>query len=233
MSTEKPFKCFFSYYGSKAKIANFYPKAKYSTVIEPFCGAANYSVCNFENNVFLSDTNPNIIETWKFLINASKKDILSLPRFERGLDLRTLNLSFGERCFCGFWANRGSANPRNIVSNYAMANSNGSEYFENVKKQVSENLYRIKHWNVRLRSYEDCPKWLKATWFIDPPYVEGGQFYTENKIDYKKLGLFCRNLKGLIIVCENEKANWLEFSPIATTVGIVRKTTEVAFIREF
>jgi len=33
----------FSYFGSKARIGNKYPKPIYDTIIEPFAGAAGYS----------------------------------------------------------------------------------------------------------------------------------------------------------------------------------------------
>jgi len=38
-----------SYYGSKSKVVKHYPKPKYDLIIEPFAGAAWYSV-------FASDT---------------------------------------------------------------------------------------------------------------------------------------------------------------------------------
>jgi site-specific DNA-adenine methylase len=225
------FKCFFSYYGSKSKIASKYPAAKYGKIVEPFCGAANYSVQNFENEVYLTDLNENIIEVWEFLINASEKDILELPRFKAGLDLRTLNLSESERKFCGFWANRGSRNPCNIVSKWAGA-SNGAGYFENVKKEVAANLYRIRHWKIKKLSYEDLQTDFKATWFIDPPYQKGGEHYAKSNIDYKQLAEFCKSVKGLAIVCENENGNWLDFKPIVKNTGSVRTLMEVVWISE-
>lgn len=134
--------CLFSYFGSKAKIWNYYPKPKHNVIIEPFAGAANYSVNNFENDVYLTDLNENIIKVWNFLINASENDILKLPKFYSGMDLRNLNLSEGERIFfCGFWVNRGMINPCNIVSKFAMGNTNGAEYFEIKKKEVSKKTF--------------------------------------------------------------------------------------------
>jgi site-specific DNA-adenine methylase len=34
----------FSYYGTKKRIVNKYPEPKYDKIIEPFCGAAQYSL---------------------------------------------------------------------------------------------------------------------------------------------------------------------------------------------
>lgn len=198
------------------------------TIVEPFAGAANYSVRHFERDVFLTDLSVDIIEVWQFLIAASEKDILGLPRFEKGLDLRKCNLSNGERKFAGFWANRGSRKPGNLVSSYAVGNSNGSEYFENVKRLVAENLYRIKHWQIKQTSYISLND-IKATWFIDPPYRNGGKHYVHNAINYVHLGEWCKARNGQVIVCENTDCDWLEVKPLVQCVGIVRNTTEATW----
>lgn len=224
------FKCFFSYYGSKAKIIQHYPNPQFETIVEPFCGAANYSVRFFEKQIFLCDLNKDIIDTWEFLINASKQDILSLPRFEKGLDLRNLNLSKGQKNFCGYWASRGSNTPRNIVSTFAMGNSNGSEYFENIKYLVSENLYKIKHWKVKQIGYSELTENIKATWFIDPPYKEGGKHYIHNLIDYENLKNWSLNRNGEIIVCENIEASWLPFKHLIDNIGSVRIKSEGIYV---
>jgi site-specific DNA-adenine methylase len=226
------FKCFFSYYGSKAKIAKYYSKPKFGKIVEPFCGAANYSVLHYQNEVYLTDLNKDIVDTWEFLINANINDILKLPKFEKGLDLRKLNLSNGERKFCGFWVNRGMTSACNIVSNFAMQNSNGAEYFEIKKKEVSENLFRIKHWKIKETSYENLLDDFKATWFIDPPYFDGGKHYKFNKIVYEKLAEWCKTRLGLIIVCENTSATWLNFEHLIFNQGSVNNKSEGCFIKE-
>lgn len=223
------FKCFFSYYGSKSKIANLYPKPKYGKIVEPFAGAANYSVINFENEVYLTDLNEDINDVWNFLINASEKDILSLPKFKLGLDLRNLNLSNGERKFCGFWANMGSNGPRNIVSKFAGENV---QYFETKKTEVAKNLHRIRHWKINRISYENLFDDFLATWFVDPPYIKGGELYKYNTIDYPKLAEWCKIRKGLTIVCENDTADWLNFESLVEISGQCKNTTEVVYIQD-
>jgi 16S rRNA G966 N2-methylase RsmD len=223
------FKTLFSYYGSKAKIAAKYPKPKHGVIVEPFAGAANYSFTNFENDVFLVDLHNDIIKVWQFLINASEKDILGLPKFYAGLDLRTLGLSQGEKLFCGFWANRGAASSRNIVSKYAVGNTNGEMYFEYIKQFVAENLYRIRHFQIKQGCYQqldpECN--YKATWFIDPPYQNGGQHYVHNQIDYEQLKIWIEKRTGFIIVCENDTATWLQGKPLFVTVGARKLTKEI------
>lgn len=46
-----------TYYGTKKKIAKYYPKPKYDKIIEPFCGAAQYSLYddNWKKDVLLID----------------------------------------------------------------------------------------------------------------------------------------------------------------------------------
>jgi hypothetical protein len=50
-----------------------------------------------------------------------------------------------------------------------------------------------------------------ATWFIDPPYVDGGKSYRYSEIDYPKLAAWCLRLRGQVIVCERQGADWLPF----------------------
>lgn len=222
------FKTFFSYYGSKSRIVHHYPKPKYGTIIEPFCGSGSYSVQNFENNVFLNDLDDNIVDVWKWLIECSPVDILSLPKFTPNMDLRDLNLSRPEKIFCGFWANFGSRRPCHIVSKFASVN----DHFESVKERVSKNLYRIKHFKVNLGSYKELTNNIKATWFIDPPYQKQGQIYRKRDVNYDELKIFCETRNGLCIVCDNEDGNYLPFLPLIKNPSPFTKTTEAIWIKE-
>ena len=55
-----------------------------------------------------------------------------------------------------------------------------------------------------------------------------GQYYRFNnkKIDYTKLAEWCKERQGQIIVCENTKADWLDFKPLVELQGQLHKTTE-------
>jgi 16S rRNA G966 N2-methylase RsmD len=85
----------------------------------------------------------------------------------------------------------------------------------------------IRHWKTKLGSYEDLEN-EEATWFIDPPYQFGGHEYkhSNKQIDFNKLGEWCKNRNGQIIVCENTKADWLPFKPMIDMQGARFKTTE-------
>lgn len=69
----------FSYYGSKSKLVNLYPRPQHGKIIEPFAGSARYSLKYFENEIELYDLSAYVIEVWNYLINASEKDVLTLP----------------------------------------------------------------------------------------------------------------------------------------------------------
>ncbi|MDB5490460.1 MAG: hypothetical protein JWO78_309 [Micavibrio sp.] len=72
-------KPFFSYFGSKYKLANKYGAPRYETVIEPFAGSAAYSVYWEPKNVILIDKSPVIVSIWNYLINATENQIMDLP----------------------------------------------------------------------------------------------------------------------------------------------------------
>ena len=48
-------------------------------------------------------------------------------------------------------------------------------------------------------------------------------------MDYSKLGEYCLNRKGQLIVYENSKSNWLDFKPLVEMNGQLHKTTEVIY----
>src|SRR5690606_8192533 len=89
---------------------------------------------------------------------------------------------------------------------------------ENKKKYIADNLFKIRHWKVALKEYKDIEN-INATWFIDPPYQFGGKYYRHRKIDYVYLKDWCLSRKGQVIVCENSKANWMEFKPLVNIFG--------------
>jgi hypothetical protein len=210
----------FSYYGSKSKIVDLYPPPKYGKIIEPFAGSARYSLKYWDRDILLVDKYPVIIDVWTFLRNCSPKDILSLPKLQRGLDIRELNISDEERLFLGFLVNQGSSSPKNIVSEFA-AHQTG------VIKKISKQVNLIKHWKFNLLSYDEIEN-EDATWFVDPPYQFGGEHYkmSNKTIDFNALGVWCKSRLGQVIVCENTKADWMCFKPMKDLYGAYSLTTE-------
>lgn len=73
---------FFTYYGGKFRVALKYPNPIYKTIIEPFAGAAGYSLRHYQHDVRLFDKDEIICGVWDYLIHASSEEILSLPLIE-------------------------------------------------------------------------------------------------------------------------------------------------------
>jgi len=213
-----------SYYGSKSKIVKYYPKPKYDVIIEPFAGTAQYSLYadNWKREVKLYDKYDVIVNIWKYLISASEKDILDLPDMCQGDRVDDYGLATPEKYLIGFCINSGSAQPKKTV---AKRNS-----WPSMKKKISNNLYKIRHWTIEKKSYKEI-KNQSATWFIDPPYQFGGQYYnskvSNRHIDYNFLALWCKLRQGQVIVCENSKATWMDFKPLVELHGQKYKTMEM------
>ena len=212
----------FSYYGSKSKIVDCYPKPKYGKIIEPFAGSARYSLKWFDRDVLLVDKYDVIIKTWHYLQRATEKDILGLPKMEHGDSIRNYpQLSEDEKNLLSFLVCAGSSGGRMNVGSMLGIDVEGD------LKRIAKNLFKIKHWEIRQASYESIDN-QEATWFIDPPYQFGGHEYKHNNknINFPELSEWCRERQGQVIVCENTKATWMEFKPIKQMQGTKFKTTE-------
>jgi len=208
----------FSYYGSKSKVISLYPSPKFGKVIEPFCGSARYALRYFDRDVLIMDKYEVVIKIWKYLQQASEKDIMGLPEPAIKESIENYNLSEGERLLMGFMVWRGTAKPQKIVQ----PDSN----IHKAKKAIASQLFKIRHWEIRHGSYSEIEN-QEATWFIDPPYqVAYGEHYAGERIDYALLGEWCKSRKGQAIVCESVEATWLPFSKLRKTSGNWSSTTE-------
>jgi hypothetical protein len=214
-----------SYYGSKSKIRNLYPKPKFDRIIEPFAGTARYSLLYWDHDVTIVDKYEVIVKIWRWLQQCSPKDILLLPkpklhqRFTR--DMFDCNEQFW---LMGFLIGEGKAEPYHLVTwERSVLN------FETDRMNIVSQLHKIRNWNIVHGSYE-CLDNIEATWYIDPPYQYGGQGYKEgNKnIDFSSLAKWCQERKGQSIVCENTKADWLPFRPMKMINGTANTFTTEA-----
>lgn len=182
---------------------------------------------NWKNDIILIDKYDIIIKIWKYLQSISKEDLLSLPDMKYGDSVDDHKyLCDEERWLIGFCINRGSANPKKTAKKFNSWNKN--------KVDIANNLYKIKHWDIRHGDYnefEDVNK-LEATWFIDPPYQYQGKYYKYNDIDYDSLATWCKERKGQIIVCENNNADWLNFKPLIEMQGQLHRSTEAIWYKE-
>jgi site-specific DNA-adenine methylase len=204
----------FSYYGSKSKIIDLYPPPQYDTIIEPFAGSARYALKYWDRNIIIVDKYEVVVKVWKWLQLCSEKDIISLPTLRQSDDIRLLSLCEEAKMLLGFLAGVSSTQPRYKVSKFA-ANADGRK---NELKRIAANIHKIKNWDIRHGDYEDIEN-INSTWFIDPPYQFGGNAYVHKNIDYTNLKEWCLSRNGHIIICENTKADWLEFRPIKNIYG--------------
>jgi site-specific DNA-adenine methylase len=65
-----------TYYGSKGKLAQHYPTPKHDSIIEPFAGAAKYSLRYWEKEVTLVDKYDVVIKIWKCLLYKQTSGII-------------------------------------------------------------------------------------------------------------------------------------------------------------
>jgi len=181
-----------------------------------------------KKNIILNDAYDVIANIWKYLINATPEQINNLPNMQRGDTIKDLqNISQVEKDLLGFMVNRGVPYPHFVYTTWACE---GNE-INKVKQRILENLPKIRHWNVLCESYEKLEN-IEATWFIDPPYQNGGDRYIKNQIDYSYLSEWCKSRNGQVIVCENSDANWLDFKPLTMCHGQKKRTLEVIWTKE-
>lgn len=215
-----------SYYGSKSKVVDYYPPPRYGKIIEPFAGSARYSLKYFDRDVLLVDKYEVIIRIWKWLQQCSKKDIIGLPHFLKETDrVSAYNLCEEANLLMGFLVAKASQAPRDKPT--SRATTSRPNNINHQLKFIASNLFKIKHWEIRLGSYTEIEN-QEATWFIDPPYQVGGYVYVMNNAgwDYSELARWCKTRKGHVVVCENTNADWLPFYPLRELKGSIHKTTE-------
>ena len=220
------------YYGSKSKIVNKYAPPKCDKIIEPFAGTAQYSLKYFHKEVLLFEKYELIVNLWKWLQSCSKQDILKLPILKCGENVDDFNWDCDEaKHLVGFIITGGATQPKKTASKWKTVIRPNTQPYK--LKTIANNLDKIRHWNIIHGDYNEIPN-ETATWFIDPPYQFGGEYYKfgSKDINYCELSNWCTSRNGEIIVCENSKANWLPFKPLFEMRGVKFKTTECVFHQE-
>lgn len=207
-------KPFWSYYGAKYKIAPKYPPPVHDTIIEPFAGAAGYSLHYPDRKIVLVEKYDVLVDLWQYLISVPSHEVLRIPIVARIDDLPTWVPS-GGRALVGFNLNQAVASPRKSASK--RVRDGGVGWSERMRARVAAQVESIRHWAVLAGDYTQAPD-IVATWFIDPPYQNAGKYYKHSSkaIDYAALGAWCSTRRGQSIVCENAGADWLPFGPFAT-----------------
>ncbi len=208
---------FWRYYGGKNRAAPIYPQPEHATIVEPFAGAAGYSCRYPDRKVVLVDRSPIIAGIWRYLIATPAAEILAIPDIPEGGTVDDLAVCQEARWLAGFWCNDGTVTPCKRPSGFAKADAPGIRGWGALSRQrIAEQVDRIRHWQIIQGEYHDAPD-IAATWHVDPPYKDkAGSYYPEQPASFGALGEWCRTRQGLVMVCENEGAEWLPFRPLAS-----------------
>lgn len=218
-----------SYYGSKSKVVHLYPPPLHNKIIEPFAGTAQYALRWFERDVLILDKYELLVKIWRWLQKCSEADILGLPMLKPGESVDDYHWDCDEaKWLVGLIITGGPTSPKKQASRWKTVIRPNTQRYK--LRLIAGSLFKIRHWTILHGTYEDIPNQV-ATWFIDPPYQHGGEYYTVNNrtIDYPALARWCQARAGQVIVCENMKANWLPFYPVRKMRGSVYSTTEAVW----
>lgn len=211
-------KPFWSYFGGKYRAAPKYPKPIHDTIIEPFAGAAGYSLRHYDKNIILYEKYEIIAGIWDYLIKVPESEVRSIP-FVDSVDELPSWVPQEARWLIGFNMNDGTIAPsKRLSSGQKMNRENGRKFKgwgEGRRERVATQVNFIRHWKVKHTSYESCLN-KEATWFIDPPYYKAGHHYVHSNIDYNDLAKWCSSRDGQVIVCEGEGASWLPFKELGS-----------------
>lgn len=220
----KPLRPFFSYYGGKWRAAPRYPAPMHDTIVEPFAGSAGYSLRYPDHKVILIDKDPNIVETWRYLLRVSEAEILSLPDIKPGQTVDDIGVHEDARRLIGWWLNSATTAPRRSLSKWQTESLGGNKahWGLRMRQRIADQIGSIRHWRVIEGDYTDSPDAF-ATWFVDPPYQVAGTHYRcgSGDIDFGHLAQWCRSRRGQVVVCENKGAYWLPF----VDVGLLHATS--------
>jgi hypothetical protein len=207
---------FWRYYGGKNRAARLYPQPEYGTIIEPFAGAAGYSCRYHDRRVILVDKSPIIAGIWRYLIAVKPAEVLAIPDIPEGGTVDDLPACQEARWLAGFWCNDASTHPRKRPSGFALADTSGVRgWGARSRRRIAQQVAKIRHWQIIEGDYTEAPG-IEATWHIDPPYDNrAGSHYKEQPGNFAELGDWCRTRRGLVMVCENDGADWLPFKRLA------------------
>lgn len=215
----------FYYYGRKKQIAKYYPAPNCGTIIEPFAGAAAYSLykTNWKRDVILIEKDPKVAQIWDWLINyATIEEIKKLP------DL-TVGQKSSEFLHIIHAATKMAFAFKTIKVTPVLERN-----WEISKRVMADNLHKVKHWKIINNDYSSAPN-IEATWFIDPPYKGDGGMgykYSSKQLDYIKLAEWALTRKGEVVFCEGKEGDYLPFQPLVELKGVAGKSSkEVLFYK--
>jgi hypothetical protein len=173
--------------------------------------------------VVICEEDETLLALWQWLIRVTPKEVRTLPLIRAGQTVDDLHVIPEARSLIGFWLNRGTPAPRCTPSKWMRDGLRPDSFWgETIRERVASQVESIRHWRV-VQGYQHSGVEGPATWFVDPPYQRQGRYYRRHAVDYGALAAWCGSRRGQVIVCENEGADWLPFTPFRTIKGAVGK----------
>ena len=223
--------------------AGAYPPPAHPTIVEPFAGAASYSMHyllprgpgkNGIERVVLFEKDPRVCELWWRLLEMEPDEVLAYPmpvKGERTTDFLVMTAA-------------GSSSMGQATS--LIVTDRVIDVFEGMLRRIARLLPHAKEKVAVFCADYRAAANIEATWFIDPPYqaiVKPGErkWYprgmgyaagcNSDSLDYEQLAEWCRERRGQRIVCEQEGATWLPFQHLRGARDTSnRQRVEVAWI---
>ncbi len=200
----------FNFYGSKRRLAKTYPEPEMNLIIEPFAGAAGYSVhwlmARPSLRAILIDKDPLVVAMWKRLLSMDSDELRNYPNPQKG-DYTTDWLYLSATVSRGSWVQATKGEAFKITAWMARD-------FDRTKKRLADTVEKLRgRIHIVEKDYASFPSSVKATWFIDPPYQHQGHEYAQGSsaIDYNHLAAWVQRCQGQVIVTEASPADWLPF----------------------
>lgn len=211
---------------SACALEQCYPAPRHRTIVEPFAGAAGYSLRYPDRDVILVERYHVIAEIWRWLIAATPDEVRAIPTVDAVADLPSW-VPRGARWLAGFNMGTRQVRPQSRLNPCLRKfgeHGHGLTYgwTPAMRERVASQVTAIKHWRIIEGDYSAAPG-AAATWLIDPPYQgRRGTHYIHDggEIDYPALARWCRARRGQTIVCEAAGADWLPFVPFGETRGM-------------
>jgi hypothetical protein len=216
----------FYYYGRKKQIAKRYPRPEYSAIIEPFAGAASYSLYgdNWRCDVTLIEKDKRVADIWRWLItDATPTQILALP-----------DLKVGERS-TEFLHIVHAATKMAFKYKRIKVTPVLERNWEISKRIMAASVHKVKHWSIIHGDYTLAED-REATWFVDPPYKASsgeGYAYGSSQMNYSALARWVGSRRGQVICCEGVAGDYLPFTPLVDMPGVAGKISKELIYHRF
>lgn len=198
----------FAYFGAKHGLARRYPPPAYGHIVEPFAGAAGYSVywATAAHHVTLLDKDPAVVALWHRLqaMSLADLDAVEAQLYRSHTTDPLVAMLAGSSANVALHGVACAVTPRMVTC------------WPGLRRRLVLTLPRLRRWTVRQGDYTDAPD-VRATWFVDPPYATGaadGYHHGAQALDYSALAQWCRRRQGQAVVCEQAPADWLPFRPL-------------------